>query len=259
MTRPLPRPQLAPSNLVQNICGFSPGTVPPMGHFPTPVGTILDETLIKFEYGGSSKGETQCYILGGGGKEEYRCLVNVKSLVNKDGFFVADVIASEEETETNGNGSLVIDMTVVSLNDSGMIKQREDRSTEEEEAARGEVSTTTMVDSCTNNAAKLNGQPKPFFPVAPLPPVTTAVNGDTTTGGATINDAHNAQLQPDPTLLTVVGRITAVRRMAKRLVFADLAPPNHPSTASTTDDTNTEKMKEEDHSSIQIEKELPSC
>ena len=59
--------------------------------------------------------------------------------------------------------------------------------------------------------------PKPFFPVAP--PL-IALAEQCCTDQIALNSMK-------PTPITIIGRITSVRQMARRLVFADLAPPDH--------------------------------
>jgi prolyl-tRNA editing enzyme YbaK/EbsC (Cys-tRNA(Pro) deacylase) len=81
------------------------------------------------------------------------------------------------------------------------------------------------IHSAVSGQSKIDGSvelSKPFFPISPPQTLIAEMY-------ANAQEVPNP-LQPAP--VTIVGRLTGVRRMAKRLVFADLAPPDY----STEDD-----------------------
>lgn len=167
---------LAPAGLVEQVCGFPPGSVPPLGHSPSSLRTIVDEKLLNIDT-----------FWGGGGLPEYSSLVDASSLLSLEHVETAD-IAMKQSDVINGDNQLMRDddMDYSVVNGDLMFTQQDG--------------------------------PKPFFPVAP-PPITIAKEY------CNNREAPNP-LKPEP--VTIVGRITGVRQMAKRLVFADLAPVHHP-------------------------------
>ena len=53
-----PKWELSPSHLVESLCGFKPGTVPPLGHLNCPSVVVIDRSLMP---------ERGILLLGGGG------------------------------------------------------------------------------------------------------------------------------------------------------------------------------------------------
>jgi prolyl-tRNA editing enzyme YbaK/EbsC (Cys-tRNA(Pro) deacylase) len=156
--------RLAPADIVEEVCGFPPGSVPPLGHSPTSMRTIVDRQLLNVDT-----------LWGGGGHPGLSSLIKTETLLNLDHVETAD-IATRSTDAVNSD----------SINGDYSFMQRE-------------------------------RPPKPFFPVAP-PPLAIAEKVCT-------NRNTSNPLKPIP--VTIIGRITGVRQMAKRLVFADLAPPHH--------------------------------
>lgn len=64
---------LAPFSSVKALCGFEPGTVPPLCLFPSPRITLVEESLL------SHTG----FVLGGGGMKHQSCLIDRELLVNQ--------------------------------------------------------------------------------------------------------------------------------------------------------------------------------
>jgi prolyl-tRNA editing enzyme YbaK/EbsC (Cys-tRNA(Pro) deacylase) len=157
--------RLSPANLVEMVCGFPPLSVPPLGHSPSSLRTIVDEQLLDYTM-----------VWGGGGHPDYSCLVKVETLVRLKHVETADVAVRTVHSAVNGQSK---------INES--------------------------VESS-----------KPFFPISP--PQTSIAE---LCASNDQEEAPNFPLQPT-TPVTIVGRLTGVRRMAKRLVFADLAPPDYP-------------------------------
>ena len=164
--------RLAPSDMVEHVCGFPPGCVPMFGHSPTSLRTIVDEQLQSVDV-----------LWGGGGHPEYSSLVATETLLNLNHVELADIVKRPDDTV---NGEFTGELNGFTINGDSIITQQ--------------------------------SRQKPFFPVAP-PPVAVA-------------EKHCRDkdipipLKPEPVIM--VGRITGVRQMARRLVFADFAPANHP-------------------------------
>ena len=84
----VPRVDLVPSDHVESICGFAPGTVPPLGHFTTdPLPTYVDQGLIDQ----SRKASEDPLLLGGGGHPYWQCLVSLDTLTSLDHVQIATV------------------------------------------------------------------------------------------------------------------------------------------------------------------------
>ena len=160
--------ELAPSYLVEHLCGFRPGSIPPLGYPTEPVKIIVDTSLTLLPEGQQ--------LVGGGGNLEYRCLIQSHSFLTAVGAEVSDIISSRERL------------------DGGMLMESLEYSSK---------------------------VPKPFFPVAP--PV-----GHISDGGSHNAESPRPKQPHQPIPVTAIGRITSVRRIAKRLVFADFAPPDYP-------------------------------
>jgi len=80
-----PKWELSPSTSVEKLCGYKPGTVPPLGYFNEPFGVVIDRSLIP----SNDKGTL---LLGGGGTVDYRCLVQSSFLLECTNAKVADII-----------------------------------------------------------------------------------------------------------------------------------------------------------------------
>ena len=65
--------ELAPSYLVEDLCGFRPGSIPPFGFPNKPSRVIVDESLTELANG--------ALLVGGGGSLDYRCLIRAEELV----------------------------------------------------------------------------------------------------------------------------------------------------------------------------------
>ena len=56
--------ELAPSYLVEDLCGFRPGSIPPIGYATKPFRVIVDDSLTQFK--------ADALLVGGGGSLDYR-------------------------------------------------------------------------------------------------------------------------------------------------------------------------------------------
>jgi prolyl-tRNA editing enzyme YbaK/EbsC (Cys-tRNA(Pro) deacylase) len=63
-------PSLASPSSLEELCGFVAGTIPPLGHHPKPLFTLIDD---------SCRGE-QVWLRGGGGRPGYSCVVQYSLL-----------------------------------------------------------------------------------------------------------------------------------------------------------------------------------
>lgn len=93
--------------------------------------------------------------------------------------------------------------------------------------ANQSASRQAMRDEVTGDDAKRNGYsiPKPFLPISPPQKEIAQL---------VCNDPASSN-PLTPTEVTVMGRLASLRRSAKRLVFADLAPPDHVANADNVD------------------------
>ena len=153
---------LAPSDFVQTICGFVPGTVPPFGHLPGPSVTVVDDSLAGL-------------LVGGGGFEQQSCVIDFDTLLRLPGVIARRI--------------------------------RDDSSVSSDKQGRSRI-----LSSVSDTHAK------PFFCVAPPD---TALATQFLSGGTSANPLV-------PVEVTTVGRIAAVRRMARKLIFATFAPTSGP-------------------------------
>ena len=180
--------ELAPSDQVEELCGFVPKQVPPLGHStPTsnaPLPTYVAQALVDRMVGTTEPP----ILLGGGGHPYWSSLVSLEALLELDYVHPADV---------------TVDKFVVNGDSSRSVGG-------DEEIQQIAIPTTATSPS---NAVEL--QPKPFFPVAP-PPLHIA---------QLVLEQRELSSPLTPTMVTVVGRVGGVRQMAKRLVFCDLLPP----------------------------------
>eukprot|EP00957_Ditylum_brightwellii_P166686 12689243-Ditylum_brightwellii.AAC.1 len=170
--------ELAPSHLVQALCGFQP------------------------EKGGDLQ------LLGGGGKLQYRSLTELNFLLQITNAAVADITTLQSQRQDKFDGSMAI-------NGQDTPKQEQD---------------------------VYNLHPKPFFPVAPPATIPTENKSQ---------PPNYKDHQPVP--VTTIGRITSVRQIAKKLVFADLAPPDYP----LSDENCYHSYKSSDKKETDFEKDMP--
>lgn len=161
---------LAPFDKVEQLCGFPPKSVPPIGHDTRAIRTIIDVQLTE---------PNGLILVGGGGHPTISCRIAAETMLKLEGTEVADLCSS-------GDGQ-----------PSGLVQDE-----------------TEVLDPLFL---------KPFFPIAP-PDIETAEN-------LIRNPDKSNPLKPQP--VTIVGRVNGVRRMARRLVFCDLAPPNYIGTGSS--------------------------
>lgn len=176
--------ELAPSYLVEDLCGFRPGSIPPFGYPNKPSWVIVDKSLTELANG--------ALLVGGGGSLDYRCLIRAEELVR---YAAAEVCSIAEPRERFDGGMLPA---------TGIEKEK---------------------------------YQKPFFQIAP-----PRHSLDTSSEQC----SHLEQLHR-PVPVTAIGRVTSVRRIAKRLVFADFAPPDYPVDSSFS---SSEKQSE-------YEKDMP--
>jgi len=169
--------ELAPSHLVEDLCGFEPGCVPPLGYPRQPMSVVIDESLV-----------TNKMLLGGGGCLDQRCVIRADSLIESTKATVCDIMWRR------GRGF-----------EGGMLRQ---------------------INGDRSNIARI----KPFFPVAPP---------------AAESGASYDQTRPhQPVPVTAMGRLISVRQIAKKLVFADLAPPDYPYGVSSAQEKQEQYKKE---------------
>ncbi len=186
---------LAPSEQLLQLCGYIPGTVPPVGLSPSPVITIFDSSLIQNHHQQGVEGNR---VIGGGGHLDWRCVVSVEMLLQQPNVQVADIRkAVVDQTET----------------------------------------IVPNVNGAPRNTRMDRIYTKPFFPLSP-PPLYWAEKVLQTPD--MVNPLQNE-------LITVVGRITGIRRMAKQLVFCDLGPPSaYRGTSSTSMPHKKEEIDDDD-------------
>lgn len=165
---------LVPPESVEQLCGFPPKSVPPLGHIPRSFRTLVDVQLVQRE---------GVMLLGGGGHPNVSCKIAVETLLMLEGTEVADICS--------GSGTPV-------------------------------PSPITVQGKMDASGIPLT---KPFFPIAPP-------DADIVKHVIQNPDEPNP-LEPQP--VTIVGRISGVRRMARRLVFCDFAPPNYTGSGSKLD------------------------
>ena len=210
--------ELAPSHLVQELCGFQPGTIPPLLVPPRkdddparnkikrrPFATIVDSSLWWRNTTSNSRtisnsgGHTseKRLLLGGGGSIDHRCLIDLEFLVEDVLEVNCTMDAVQRSTRTARIASIV-------RFDGGMNQES--------------TTTTTMTSApeLMESGCRFDEhQKKPFFQIAPP---TNAI-------GSTVPEDSGRPHRPAP--VTAIGRLTSVRQIAKRLVFADFAPPDY--------------------------------
>lgn len=179
------RVELAPSDQLQALVGYDPGSIPPIGHmfdsklvlFPT----IIDEDLIQ--------NTPRRILLGGGGSESYRSMVRLPVLVGMDHVEIASI---------------------------GVGKSSEDEIMEADDEE--DTSSTLPQREISLPPWGSTTRPKPLFPLE-------TPDMDHAKALLSQTNPDQLDLPPvDATWVTIVGRIGRVRRKSKRLVFCDLLP-----------------------------------
>jgi prolyl-tRNA editing enzyme YbaK/EbsC (Cys-tRNA(Pro) deacylase) len=86
---------LAPSSRLQEICGFAPGTIPPIGLSPEPMMTVIDESLL-------TALQPETVVKGGGGLKDQSCLLSIEVLLQHQQLSGRVLVAAVAETvDTN--------------------------------------------------------------------------------------------------------------------------------------------------------------
>jgi prolyl-tRNA editing enzyme YbaK/EbsC (Cys-tRNA(Pro) deacylase) len=186
--------QLAAHHRVERLSGFRPGTVPPLGMAVPPVVTIVDQSLVVLQQQAQASNSNPVMLLGGGGQPNHSCLVALSTLLQLANVHVADI----------------------------GIPQREHAGSTSKSKKNNNINGAN-INGANINGANVNGEaseerfvgPKPFFPVSPP---------DTVIAEVFLRNYEKNKSPLKPVWVSVVGRISGVRRMAKRLVFLDLAP-----------------------------------
>ena len=212
------RLQLCPADRLETLCGFAPLTVPPIGH-AFPCLTVVEESLLVQNATAAAAAPNCSSIMlqGGGGQLGMSCRLSLPMLL-------------EAQPDSTCVASFGTGINIVT-------------------AANTAAATLTPTITETARRALYLPPPKPYFSVEP--PNTELVRAileqqqqqqqqQQSLSFMTVVDTTKIpprqQLSPVP--VTVVGRIARIRRMARRLVFADLVPPDyhhHDSSDSTRD------------------------
>ena len=242
--------ELAPSHTVEELCGFVPGTIPPILTIPTtttteattktinvPFSTIVDSSLLmatpsstssstsssKTTTNGESNNDkiisnnnSTLLLLGGGGNINYRCLVDSR-------FLIENVLGIDKATTTNNISATT---TITSL-----LSNKKTNSNKIANIVRFDGSGGIMATTTKNNRPAQQVTPddidlynyystkkKPYFPIGPP---------DINNNNNIMQKQQQDQEPHRPTPVTTIGRLLSVRQIAKQLVFADLAPPDY--------------------------------
>mmetsp|Transcript_9703 Transcript_9703/g.23712 ORF Transcript_9703/g.23712 Transcript_9703/m.23712 type:complete len:1207 (+) Transcript_9703:189-3809(+) len=218
--------ELAPSDIVRDLCGFEPGTIPPLLVPPQkdggsehnlgfegvqrPFATIIDGSLLRRsdnttannvnEDDSNEDSFVKQLLLGGGGSIDHRCLITLD--------FLAKGIL---EIETNDD---VCQSDVRNAKIASIIRFDGRRMP----VTKDFVGRVPCYED-NNNSNNIRNHPLekgPFFQIAPPP-------------GSAVGSINPQESRKDhrPVPVTAIGRITSVRQIAKKLVFADLAPPDY--------------------------------
>ncbi len=169
---------LAPIEQLSQICGFSSGTVPPLGLSPAPVLTVVEKSLVD----PPTDDNHPTILVGGGGLPHQSILLSVQTLLD---------ITTQLKVSTFREGPIV-----------------------RHPSSFNERSSTTRSKEILSGHQNERFQ-KPFFAVSP-PDAQLALQ---------IIKGEDSQQVLQPEWVSIVGRISGVRQMARRLVFCDLAPP----------------------------------
>ena len=196
--------ELAPSNIVQNLCGFDPGTIPPLLVPPKrdgsggyddkgrrrPFATILDSSLLNTTTWIGVADNPKSLLLGGGGSVDHRCWIDLD-------FLLGSVLDIDKGTRNTKIASII-------RFDGGINNNTHNRNRN--------MATNTNSNNSNNELEK----DKPFFQIAPP---------EGSIGFVVPEGSGQPPHMPVP--ITAIGRLTSVRQIAKRLVFADFAPPEY--------------------------------
>lgn len=221
---------LTRSDRVQDLCGFAPGTVPPIGVWPEPFCTVVDQSLVEEQQQqDNNNGQfrstptTTAMVRGGGGLHNQSCVVSVRVLLQQNNVVVAPVAFPGTEAIPFGTAPTAGDRIPLV-----------DESCSDNEAYNGNRSPSTDNMSVSSSPAdKLEriAHPKPYFVVAPpqddLAHYFLVLENDQDTMDADSSTRKNDSVRRlQPVSVTFVGRIAGVRRMARTLAFCDVIPPN---------------------------------
>ena len=257
------RVQLAPRDAVESVCGFAPGTVPPIpmsGNMDTttspdrsasphrqlpplevrsPILTIVDEALVSASRTTSSStltGVEDVYLIGGGGQPNHSCRVTIDVLLQQYKTVVGTISymhssassssAFQSESNIQSKGVNGNDGNTVPIPDASMVYPNDPS------LSRSKPYFAIAGPSDTYEAkillAKLND---------------TDSSSRSTKNEPILQDGWDAvwEYQQIPKfdtneIVTFVGRIGKVRRMARELSFCDLLPPDIDINTMTSDD-----------------------
>jgi prolyl-tRNA editing enzyme YbaK/EbsC (Cys-tRNA(Pro) deacylase) len=190
---------LAPNEKLAQICGFVTGTVPPLGLQPAPLLTVVEASLL---FTLEDKNSTPPLLVGGGGQPGISTLLPLQTLLDR----IPKVYVAHFRLESSSSSL----------------------SNEPVKAKRSAVRAIKSNKSWGRSLVGYENEryQKPFFAIAPpdtevarqIVAIPSTVNGDPSSQESSI-----PLLQPE--FVAVVGRISGVRQMARRLMFVDLAPP----------------------------------
>ncbi len=201
--------ELAPAQTVRDLCGYEPGTIPPLlvpyrkngaldfeiEETRRPFATIIDSSLLWRKNSTKvheNREMTSHLLLGGGGSADYRCLIDVDFLV-RNVLEIENFDSGQSSTRNTKIASIIQFDGGMTVN--GVFK--------------------TLSPSSPGGTKDSFGhftESKPFFQIAPPP-------------GSLVGEGSTKPHRPIP--VTAIGRLTSVRQIAKKLVFADFAPPDY--------------------------------
>lgn len=204
--------ELAPSCIVRNLCGFEPGTIPPLLVPPRkdggsdldvegiqrPFATIVDSSLLWRNNNSTvskvndSKDSREQLLLGGGGSIGHRCLINLD-------FLVKGVLGIENNDDCQSDMRNAKIASIIRF-DGGM-------------SMNGDTMRAPYQEEI--NIKNYPSEKRPFFQIAPPPGSVGSINPE------------ESRKNHRPVPVTAIGRLTSVRQIAKKLVFADFAPPDY--------------------------------
>ena len=88
---------LVPADQVEEVCGFPPLSVPPVGHVPHTLRIMVDETL--YQQG--------AILLGGGGHPKIGCLSSAETLLKIEGTELVDLTKDAALLDTNSDATII--------------------------------------------------------------------------------------------------------------------------------------------------------
>lgn len=206
---------LAPTTSVEAICGFAPGTVPPVGLSPEPAITVIDESLLS-----TALQQQQQLVRGGGGLKDQSCLVSIDVLL---------LLQVQQQQQQRVIVAAVAESSNNKIDDESTIMERIRVNGSSGTTASSSVVENTVRDE--ESLAPLWYKPKPFFAVAPPGDYMLAALQEEGLFEEILDEVKTHPFglqQPSSAVATVssfVGRIAGVRRMARELAFCDLVPP----------------------------------